>query len=280
MNRLPRQIKEPLLSARFELRKVSGALRAFPDFIIVGAQKAGTTSLHAYLVQHPEITGPYVKEVHYFDGGLNPQFDSFAEGENWYRAHFPFKRDVRGLAFEASPLYLFNPLCAERIYNRAPTAKIIIMLRDPIERALSQYFHNARYGLDDVDLETALATEEERLAPALRAQDYKSKAFINYSYKARGCYAEQIARYFEFFPKEQILILESERFFADPSTTLRRTCEFVGVNPDADIGDLTPVNVGANRRKADEAVYDSLQAYFANKNEALGDLLGERFEWT
>src|SRR5690606_33886153 len=136
------ELKQIIKSIISYYRILTWKKRALPDFIIVGAQKAGTTSLFHYLSEHPQIISPYKKEVHYFDGGLNPEIDTFKKGEKWYRSNFPRKPKSKSIkTFEASPLYLFNPLAPQRIKDLLPNVKLIILLRDPVERAISQYHH-------------------------------------------------------------------------------------------------------------------------------------------
>ena len=131
-----------------EYQKLSSDKRSFPDFIIIGAQKSGTTSMYAYLEQHPDIIGSLNKEIHFFDGGTNPKVDNFKKGINWYKAHFPLCENVENKKiFEASPLYIFSPLVPKRIANYIPKVKVIALLRNPSDRAISHYFHNNNYKL-------------------------------------------------------------------------------------------------------------------------------------
>lgn len=266
---------------RLKQRMHSWQARCLPDFIIIGAQKAGTSSLFAYLSKHPQILPSSTKEVHYFDGGLVPMEDNYIKGEAWYRAHFPRRLLVlkQQRVFEASPLYLYNPLVAKRIAGLIPRVKLIALLRNPTERAISHYFHERRMGREPLDILPALQIEEERLAPALANQDYKNKAYVHLSYKARGIYHTQLARYFEHFPREQILVLSSEAFFNQPQETLRKVFEFVGVNPDHTVRNLKPRNVAKNRTRVDPEVVTYLDDFFRPHNQALFDMLGESFDW-
>ncbi|MFO7955055.1 sulfotransferase family protein [Thioalkalivibrio sp.] len=135
--------------------------RGLPDFIIIGAQKSGTTSLYAYLSQHPQLFPSSTKEVHFFDGGLDPSVDTFKKGMPWYRAHFPLRKNMGAnqRTFEASPLYIFNPLAPERIANVVPNVKIIALLRNPTERAISHFFHERRRGREPLAIDEALEKE-------------------------------------------------------------------------------------------------------------------------
>ena len=262
-------------------RQFTAAGRALPSFIIIGTQKGGTTSLFHYLSQHPQLLPSYRKEVHYFDGGLKPKRDNFALGERWYRSNFPLRRHMRAdqQAFEASPLYLFHPLAPQRIHDLLPDAKLILLLREPTERALSHYFHQSRKGRESLPVTEALQGEEARLAPVLAEHHYKHQNFMHFSYKLRGHYAEQIRRYQALFPAENLLILGSEQFFADPHAALKRVFEFVGVDGSFQVPNLQARNVGSNRKSVQADVYQYLKDYFEPHNEELYQLLGERFGW-
>ncbi|MEJ2366788.1 MAG: sulfotransferase [Acidobacteriota bacterium] len=262
-------------------RQLTWRLRPLPGLIVIGAQKAGTTSLHYFLGQHPQLCPSLTKEVHFFDGGLERGVDTYAEGEAWYRAQFPLRRHVMngGLAYETTPLYIFNPLAPKRIAAMIPGAKIVAVLRNPVQRAVSHYFKARRRGRESLPIMDAVKMEETRLAPALEQRDYKHPAFIRNSYKRRGLYREQLERYLEHFPRRQILILDSNPLFQDPHKTLRRIFKFAGVDPDFEPRDLRPQNVGRNRADVPREVYAYLEDYFRPHNQALYELLGEDYGW-
>lgn len=253
--------------------------RSLPDFIIIGAQKSGTTSLFGYLSQHPQLVPSFEKEVLFFDGGSDPSVDSYKKGASWYRAHFPWGKSIYRKSFEASPRYIFNPLVPQRIAQLMPEVKLIALLRNPTERALSHYFHQVRAGREQLSIHEALQKEEERLGAAISEMDYKNSAFIYYSYKARGLYKEQLERYFRYFPMGQMLVMSSEAFFAEPASCLRRIYEFVGVDADFKVSDLRPLNVSHNRVKVDEGVYEYLDDFFRLPNQGLYDKIGDDFGW-
>ena len=119
-----------------------------PNFLIIGAQRCGTTSLYNYLIQHPQIVPSSKKEVHFFD--LN-----FHLGQSWYEKHFPEVSD-NILTGEASPYYIFHPLCPKRIFDYDPSVKLIVILRNPIDRAYSHYRHIVRLGHEPLKFEDAL----------------------------------------------------------------------------------------------------------------------------
>src|SRR5947207_13676717 len=202
------------------------SLRPLPDFLILGAQKAGTTALYAYLRWHPQITGPSFKEVSFFDR-------HYARGERWYRAHMPVRRS--GIVGEASPSYLFHPSAPERVARMLPGARLIALLRNPVDRAFSHYQHEVALGREELSFEDALACEDERMVGEVermpRDPAYFSHAWWNYTYAARGRYAEQLERWFAAFPPEQLLVLLTDDLAADTPGTYRRVLRFLRVDP-------------------------------------------------
>ena len=121
---------------RLAVRMVTNRWRALPDFLIIGAQKAGTGFLHHYLTEHPAILSAAQKEIHYFT-------IHYGRGPGWYRAQFPLERLVHPaghMTGEASPNYIYHPRAAERANDLVPSARIIAILRDPVSRATSHFF--------------------------------------------------------------------------------------------------------------------------------------------
>ena len=259
------------------------AVRPLPDFLIIGAQKAGTTALYAYLRWHPEITGPSFKEVSFFDR-------HYVHGEAWYRGHLPARprhwlaRQRRGrwpLVGEASPSYLFHPLAPERVQAVIPAARLVALLRNPADRAFSHYHHEVALGREPLSFEEAIDSEQERMRGEvermIREPAYFSRPWWNYTYLARGRYAEQLERWFAVFPREQLLVLFTEELSAQPAQTYRRVLEFLGVSShelgsyprifERDYAAMTP----ATRRR--------LQSYFAEPNRRLAALLSRELPW-
>lgn len=252
-----------------------------PRAIIIGAQKCGTKSLYFYMKQHPDLFGPTRKEVHYFDGGLDPSRDTYALGENWYRSHFPIDSALTAgaVVFEASPMYLFHPLAAARIAETIPDVRLIVLVRDPVERAISHYFHNCEKHKEPLSLEDAFAAEEERLQACGGDGLYKEEAYNRYSYRARGRYLEQIERYLEVFERDQIRLIHTGDLHKDPHGTLRDTFAFVGVDPNFQVADLTRRNVGATRSELSHSLRSEMRDYFRPYNAALFEFLGVDYGW-
>jgi hypothetical protein len=250
----------------------TAGLRPLPDFLILGAQKAGTTALYAYLRWHPQITGPSFKEVSFFDR-------HYARGERWYRAHLPIRRS--GLVGEASPSYLFHPLAPERVRRLVPHARLIALVRDPVDRAFSHYQHEVALGREELSFEDALAREDERMQGEvermLRDPAYFSYAWWNYTYAARGRYAEQLERWLAAFPREQLLVLFTEELAADTAGTYRRVLHFLGV--DAFGLDSYPRIFEREYGGMDPATRARLEDEFTEPNGRLAGLLGRELPW-
>jgi hypothetical protein len=277
---LPGWLKRWGRSLIWKWRLQTARFRVLPDFLIIGVQKGGTTSLYAYLEQHPQILPSYRKEIEFFDGGKH-DYDQFQNGERWYRAHFPLKMMMRPgkKTFEASPSYIFNPQAPERIHEMLPNVKLILLLRNPTERAVSHYFHMKRQGSEPLPMLEAFKEEEERLAPVWGTKDYNTRTFDFLSYKSRGKYEEQISRYLKYFPRNQLLIIESDEFYHDLEGTLKRIFAYVGVDETVSIRDLKARNVSENRTEIDPEVREYLDGFFEPYNQKLYALIGKNYKW-
>ncbi|HIK32301.1 MAG TPA: sulfotransferase domain-containing protein [Oscillatoriales cyanobacterium M59_W2019_021] len=199
------------------------------DFLIIGAQKCGTTSLYHYLTQHPQVVSANQKEVHFFD--LN-----YSLGLEWYKRQLGQGDCPNCLYGEASPYYIFHPRVPQRVYQHFPQVKLIVLLRNPVERAISHYYHEFnRLKVETLSLEEAIAREPERLKGELEKLDadpnYYSYNHQHYTYLSRGLYLEQLQRWMKLFPKEQFLILSSEEFWTNPDRTLAEVLNFLQLSP-------------------------------------------------
>ena len=269
---LPEPARKVLRGAYRGYGRATASMRPLPDFLILGAQKAGTTALYAYLRWHPQITGPSFKEVSFFDR-------HYARGERWYRAHLPVRR--KGVVGEASPSYLFHPLAPERVARMLPNARLIALLRNPVDRAFSHYQHEVALGREQLSFEEALAREDERMQGEvermLRDAAYFSHAWWNYTYAARGRYAEQLERWFEAFPREQVLVLLTDELAADTAGAYRRVLDFLGV--DVRELDAYPRIFEREYGGMDPATRTRLEGEFAQPNRRLAELLGREPPW-
>lgn len=276
---LPRRAARPLKRA---YRRVTSGRRALPNALIIGAQKAGTSSLYEYLTKHPAVARASTKEVHFFDL-------AFARGLGWYRRHFPTETEIGRLrtdtglepvVCEATPYYLFHPQVPYRVRGSLGRAKLIVLLRDPVERAISHHAHSVAMGAEDLPIEAAIEREQERLAgeaERLAADPCATSMPHRYhSYLSRGIYADQIAVWLSLFPREQLLIVSSNDLFGDPAATVAGVYEFLGLPPHA----LTAYPpYGQRDYGVDPALRARLRTYFAPHDERLSVLIGEELAW-
>jgi hypothetical protein len=271
-------------SAQAYARPTAG-LRLLPDYLIIGAQRAGTTSLHRYLVQHPGVrTMLRRKGVHFFD-------TSYGRGIDWYASRFPTKlyawyvarrQGVDLITGEASPYYLFHPHVPARVAEHLPHVKLIALLRDPVQRAYSQYQHEVSRGFETLPFEEAIEAEPARLAGEtqrmLAEPLYNSYSHQHHSYMARGRYDEQLARWRALFPPEQLLVVTSERFFGEPERTFARVLDFLG------LPDFTPdafeVHNAHDYRQMGAEVRQRLLDHYREPNRRLYETLGEDLGWS
>jgi len=257
------------------IRRHTHILRSTPHFIILGGMKCGSTALYQYLIQHPDIVGASVKEVHFFD-------NRFDRGLSWYRKHFPLKASLGSrLTGEASPSYIFHPAVAERIKLVLPDVKLIVLLRNPVDRAYSHYHHTLRKGYEKLSFKDAIESEPERLngerERILADASYRSPTFAAFSYVTRGIYWEQLERYYQHFDRSQILVLKSEDLFYDPQSVTNRVSAFLGLESFR-LKDPTPKNKASYVRKI-TATHEQLYAFYRPHNEKLYQLIGETYDW-
>ena len=258
-------------------RVATSPLRRWPDFLIIGTQRGGTTSLYEYLCRHPQVSPATEKEIHYFDFQAQ-------RGAAWYRAHFPWRFPAGRLTGEASPFYLFHPRVPRLVRARLPAVRLIVLLRDPVERAHSHYRLQKRAGIERLaTFEEAIEAEPSRLEgereKTANQPDYYSYNFQHYSYLARGVYQPQLAAWMEYFPREQFLILPSETFYAQPEATFGRVCNFLDLSSGPELGGDPPrLNHQPGEDMKDET-RRWLQGYFAPHNAELTRYLGQDFGW-
>ena len=210
-----------------------------PHFLGVGTQKGGTSSLYHLLKQHPDIYLPDNKELHYFT-------KFYERGDAWYRQQFE-AAPAGLLRGEITPYYLFHEAVPARIHALRKDMKIIVLLRNPVERTLSQYFHSCRWKLEPLPLEEALAAEPERLEGALEVIRQPGGTHLSYqehSYLARSRYDEQLPRYFRLFGRNQVLVLRSDDLFSGDRQTLDRITQFLNIHPFPDTAAMPRENIG------------------------------------
>lgn len=268
------------------MRQGTPGTRGLPDFLVVGAQRCGTTSLFRALSAHPSVITPVlaIKGAHYFDTHYDRPL-------RWYAAHFPgapARRVARWrggqppLAGEASPYYLFHPAVPSRIARTLPSVRLVVLLRDPVARAVSHYHHMRFEGLEPAEsLEEAIALEPGRLEGEeehlLRDPGHVSPHHQHHGYVARGHYARQIVCLQSHFPPEQILVMDSQRLFARPERGLGRVLDFLGLPATRGLA-LPSLNGGSYARPA-PSTFRELRSRFAPDDEELVRLLGWTPSW-
>jgi len=281
------------------VRRVIGRAKILPAFLVIGAQRAGTTTLFDQLLVHPEIQGPAKsrgeltwarKEIHFFD-------ERFLLGVNWYRSFFPLavsRRWARArggdiVAGEATPYYMFHPLVPQRVAATIPDARLVAILRDPVERAYSHYQMMRRSKREELSFEDALEAEAGRLASEAELEAGTTRFRIgtgerrkhyhhrHHAYFARGLYADQLERWYASFPREQLLVLTVEDLSSRHTETIGHVLDFLGVQP-LDLGTPTRANRAAYEPMRAETRAE-LERRYTEPNGRLAELLGRDFEW-
>lgn len=266
-----------------------------PDFLIIGAQKSGTSALRDFLKQHPRIDGPE-KEIHFFTS-------HFEKGEDWYHQQFSGLKEPQ-LIFEKTPFYLFHPEVPERIFSYNPKLKMIVILRNPVERAFSAWKHYQKYFLDFGRVKTSNLEQlrsyssvtgmGEEFVQMLDSGIYPSfydlcreeitrknlgKFELLPAVVSRGIYAEQLKRFYQYFDRSQILILESNQLKNDLQTTMNRVFDFLQI-PSVSIRQISLSSKNLSERVTiSDTERQLLTDFYEPYNEALFDLIGERFDW-
>jgi hypothetical protein len=285
INRAARESVKRVLRCYGEATSV---LRRGPDFVIIGAKRGGSTSLYNYVLEHPAVQRlfpgrQHLKGVHYYD-------TRYAQGLAWYRSHFPLQAGGRHLARpgvrrplcgEASPYYLFHPLAAERLARDFPDVRIVVMLRDPVERAYSHFKERTHHAGETLSFEDALDAEAGRLAGEAEriAADpgYLSAEHENHSYVAQGRYLDMLPRWFGLFPRDQFHIAVSEDLYANPDRHVNEVWNFLGLPPGTLKSRVRHNYLPAPDMRAETR--QRLQREFAEHNRGLAELLARPLPW-
>ncbi len=257
------------------LRLITHEHRALPTFLIVGAQKAGTTSLYRYLAKHPNIKPNFVvKELSFFD-------EYYDRGLPWYKSHFSFKRKNQHY-FEGTTHYLFHPLAPKKIKEALPNIKVIALLRNPIDRAYSSYKHQVRAERESLSFEQAIEAESERLKGEkerlLADPSYVSHNYNHFSYLERGKYSDQIRNWLQYFPKEQMLILSSDEFFKNTQSSLEKIYGFLNIES-VPVSIKKQYNTGNYKDSMHEDTRARLQEFYQPYNQELQTMLDTELHW-
>lgn len=251
----------------------TGPLHKFPDYLIIGASRSGTTSLFEYLMKHPMVVYPTTKQVHFFDRYYN-------FGKNWYKIHFPYRWN-KSISGDATPYYLNHPLAAKRVHELIPNVKIIVMLRNPIDRAYSQYFLEYNGGNEQLSFEDAIKREDEIVENEYEKMEknpeYFSEKYNVYSYLDTGKYEKHLKKWLDFFPKKQFLFIQSEEFYNSTHKIFSDVLDFLNLSKFQ--LDQYKIFRAEKYPKMDATVRTRLINYFKPHNENLYKLIGKNFHW-
>jgi hypothetical protein len=233
----PPLVKRAAQTVSVAAGRLTSSARMLPDFLIAGGQRCGTTSMYRALSAHPAVLKPVLhKGVHYFDTG-------YERNLAWYRGHFPLRITVRRVqermgvrprVFESAPYYLCHPLAGERIARDLPGVQLIVLLRDPVERAYSAHAHELARGFEtEASFERALALEEERLAgeeqKIIENPSYHSHSHQHHAYLDRGRYIDYLERLEKRFGRDRLHVVDSHEFFATPEPVYDDVVSFLGL---------------------------------------------------
>ena len=277
-------IRRAAQSVSVTIGQLTHSARMLPGFLIAGSQRCGTTSMYRALCQHPTVMRAVLhKGVHYFD-------TDYSRGFAWYQGHFPLKAHARWTArsvgatpvtFEASPYYMFHPLSAQRISHDLPGVKLLVLLRDPVERAYSAHAHELARGYETEPFERALELEESRLegeAERLVADPtYFSYSHQHHAYRARGQYIEQLERLERCVGRSQIHVVDSGEWFATPEETFQSVLDFLGLPRYRDI--RFDRHNARTRAPMPESLRVELRDHFRPYDERLALWLGRELSW-
>jgi hypothetical protein len=276
-----------------------------PAFLILGAQKAGTTALYYYLAEHPNLVPSKEKEIGFFTPELfddwpqhpNHRFLSSQRGSDffdsrtypkmaaWYHSQFPLPHELgpHCLTYEATPEYLYHSKAAERIFKYDQNMKLIAILRDPVERALSAWSMYSNFGEGDYrPLTYAPRRETREFEEAIHAEIREfdtCRIWSDPGYVRRGLYYKQLLRYFQLFERDQILFLDSRTLRNDTSRVMKQVICFLELPEYAFQNKWQPIHVGKKKTQVSTSTLSLLREYYKPHNELLYQLLDFDFGW-
>ncbi len=279
-----RELKAGAVWCRERAATATWESRVLPDLVLAGVQRSGTTALFEALYRLPMVERPRRgKGAHYFSY-------NYHRGWEWYQSQFPTRwwadlvesrHDHPMFCFDACPYYLFHPFAVERMAQALPDIKVMVMLRDPVRRAESHFHHSVGHGHEMLPFEEALAAERQRLTGEddrmQRDWTYWSHSHEHHSYVSKGLYAEQIERLYRHYPRDQVMVIQSEAFYHNPNRILADVTGWLGLPP-VEL-DVTDDRNGHDYRQMDRAMRDRLIAIYREPNERLFELIGRRFDW-
>ncbi len=281
-------LKGSILGGIRSFGSATASLRATPDYLIIGTKRGGSTSLARWVLEHPDVQSLYPaqetrKGTYYFDV-------NYGKGGSWYRSHFPTRAALelkskragrRQMIGEAVPYYLHHPHAPVRARSFAPDAKVIALLRDPVQRAYGHWGERTRNGVEWLPFAEALTAEKERIAGEeqriIDDPGYVSFAHQHFSYVDQGRYERGLARWMKHWPASQLLVIRSEDMYADPASVYAQVTEFLG------LASFEPAEFGAWNMKATSSIpsdqQDRLRTLLAPSIANTEKLVGRPLHW-
>ncbi|MBR8827301.1 MAG: tetratricopeptide repeat protein [Gomphosphaeria aponina SAG 52.96 = DSM 107014] len=242
-----------------------------PDFVIIGCARCGTTSLHNYLGQHPDVLLPHKKEIKFFD-------EQYNLGKEWYLAHFPSITDSPGwVSGEASPSYFEYTYVAPRMLTLFPQIKLIVLLRNPVERAVSWYYHQKERGKRNQTLEESIEWEIKQLERFSEPALFNKRRRSEPNNLLGSMYIYKLDQWMRIFPREQFLILQSEQLYSNPEQVMEQVYEFLGIAKYK--GREYPAYNGRKYSPISKELRNRLTEYLRPHNQKLEKYLGMEFNW-
>ncbi len=261
-------------------RRFTYRYRCLPHFVIIGSAKCGTGSLYFYIAEHPNVIYAHTKEVHYFDR-------NYSKGIDWYRSNFPYlskvapdspKPEKRIITGEATPAYMFVPDIPQKMAEINPGAKLIMILRNPVTRSYSHYQMSVRKKRRAISFEETIKQELEIFQKTAPDRSGLSiPPFDLNSILQRSIYYNQIERWLEYYPKEQMLFLKSEDFFNNTAEVMQTVFDYLELTPFTNKQFYVDNPGGYKPLKGD--IYEQLTDFFRPYNQKLYDLIGQDFGW-
>jgi len=262
-------------------RNLTSGSRVLPDFIIIGAGRAGTTALYTYLIQHPSIITAYtdndapVADLHFFEYMISDKI-------SWYKSHFPRKSKNSFVTGEFTSTYMYHKKVPERIFNLIPKIKLIVILRNPVDKAYSTYNQQSHFNEVTSSFEETIKAEFARIDLIKNHTEYTNNNpnfdnYVEYNIIRHGIYFNYLEKWFKIFPKKQIFVVDSNELENFPQQVLNKVFEFLNLSPH-EIPNLAKVNVGKYSSMT-ESTRKSLIEFYKPHNAKLNDLLGTNFDW-
>lgn len=279
---------------RFSLKNnfhlITNNMRVLPDFIIIGSGRAGTTALYSYLIQHPQIMKCFthndekVADLHFFEYMISKKI-------GWYRSHFPtkifkkikeLKSGKKCITGEFTSTYMYHEHVPQRIINTIPKTKILVILRNPIDKIYSTYCQQFSFNEYLSNFEETIQSEIDRMkifqkSPNKRIFNENIDSIVTCNILRHGIYYNYLKKWFEIFPENQIMVIDSKKLNNDTINCIKEVFNFLNIE-EIEINDVSKINKG-NYNRIDNKTRDELISFFKPYNKKLNKLLKTNFEW-